>query len=34
MNKRLEYLLEKQEVCGLDKEELYELEELKFEGEL
>lgn len=28
MNKRLQYLLDKNEVCGLDKEERYELEEL------
>lgn len=28
MNKRLQYLLDKDEVCGLDKEERYELEKL------
>lgn len=28
MNKRLKYLLEKQEVTGLDKGEKYELQEL------
>lgn len=26
MNKRLQYLLDKYRVCGLDKEERYELE--------
>lgn len=31
MNKRLKYLLDKQEVCPLDKEEIYELESLKGE---
>lgn len=28
MKKRLQYLLDKDEVCGLDKEERYELGEL------
>lgn len=27
MNQRLQYLLDKDKVCGLDKEERYELEE-------
>lgn len=31
MNQRLQYLLDKDKVCGLDKEERYELEELSKE---
>ena len=31
MNKRLKYLLEKQEIAGLDKLERYELEKLLLE---
>lgn len=33
MNKRLNYLLEKEKVCPLDKAEMWELEELLRDGE-